>query len=304
MGRVSLRGVQGKVACDQVNGELHLADVGEVAVSRVMGDLTAESVGGALSCRKANGRATLREVGGSVSIGGVGGDLDVAGCGGSLSAKCGGSVELADVRGDVRVIAGGDVRCRVAEAEGGSFKAVCGGGLTVEGGATMVARGPGVHTFRAGAGKSSYSVTAGGSVHLDSAGILKGLGEEEGVRGARAAARAQRRASRTLGKTLRRTLRAAGKRAAEEIGRMPVAGVSALTRDSPSSGAVERDEEPLTDFDDIDVDVDVDVEVDVEADVEPVSEEERMTVLRMLSEGKITAAEAEELLDALGRRAS
>ncbi|MDE0630094.1 MAG: hypothetical protein OXH73_01175 [Caldilineaceae bacterium] len=300
MGRVSLRGVRGKVACDQVNGELHLAEVGEAAVSRVMGDLTVETVRGALSCKKANGRATLREVGGSVSLGGVGGDLVVEGCGGSLSAKCGGSVDLATVRGNVNVAAGGDVRCRLDEAEGGSFKAVCGGGLTVEGGATMVARGPGAHTFRAGAGKSSYSLVAGGSVHLESGGILKGLGEEEGVRGARHAARAQRHITRSLSKTLRRKLRAAGKRAAEGGWEDARSWSFSFDTDAPSSGASVRDEEPPADFEDIDVEV----AVENEADVEPVSEEERLAVLRMLSKGKITAAEAEELLDALGSRGS
>ena len=47
-GDVSLRGVRGKVACDQVNGQLHLVEVGEVAIRRVMGDLTAENIRGAL----------------------------------------------------------------------------------------------------------------------------------------------------------------------------------------------------------------------------------------------------------------
>lgn len=304
MGRVSLRGVRGKVACDQVNGELHLAEVGEAAVSRVMGNLSAESVRGALSCKKANGRATLREVGGSISLGGVGGDLMVEGCGGSLSAKCGGSVELATVRGSVNVAAGGDVRCRLEEGEGGSFKAVCGGGLTVEGGATMVARGPGAHTFRAGAGKSSYSLVAGGSVHLESSGILKGLGEEEGVRGARHAAREQRHITRSLSKTLRRKLRDAGKRAAEGDWEDARSWSFSFDTDAPSSGASGRDEEPPADFEDVDVDMNAAVDVGHEADVEPVTEEERLAVLRMLSKGKITAAEAEELLDALGSRAS
>lgn len=169
----------------------------------------------------------------------------------------------------------------------------------------MVARGPGAHTFRAGAGKSSYSLVAGGSVHLETGGILKGLGDEEGVRGARHAARAQRHITRSLSKTLRRKLRDAGKRAAEgdwEDARSW--SFSFDSDDAPSSGASGRDEEPPADFEDVDVDVNAAVDVGHEADVEPVTEEERLAVLRMLSKGKISAAEAEELLDALGSRAS
>ena len=174
----------------------------------------------------------------------------------------------------------------------------------------MVARGPGVHTFRVGGGKSSYSLVAGGSVQLESAAILKGLGEEKGVRGARVAARAQRHISRSLGRTLRRKMRAAGKRAAAGDWGDAASWSFSFDTDGTGSGTAARDKPAQSEFDDadVDMDLDVDVEVDVDVDVdakseydgEPVTEEERITVLRMLSEGKITAAEAEQLLDALG----
>ena len=302
LGSVSLRGVRGKVACDQVNGRLHLADVGEVAVRRVMGELSAENVRGSLACQQANGRVTLHEVGGSISLRGVGGDLVVEGCGGSLSAKCGGNAQLSTVAGNVRVTAGGAVRCRMDENEGGSFKAVCGDSLTVEGGPTLVARGAGVHTFRVGAGKSNYSLVAGGGVHLETGAEVEGLGEDEGARGPRISARAQRHISRSLGRTLRRKLRAAGKRAAEGDWSDARSWSFSFDTDEAAPGTAVREEQSPSDFDDVDVDLDMDMES--EPDDEPVSEEERLTVLRMLAEGKITAAEAERLLDALGSRAS
>ena len=307
LGSVTLRSVQGKVACDQVNGMLHLEDAGEVAVRRVMGNFTAESIRGALACQKANGQATLREVGGSISLGGVGGDLVVEGCGGSLSAKSGGNAQLSTVAGNVTVTAGGDVGCRLNENEGASIKAVCGGSLTVEGGPSMVARGPGVHTFRVGAGKSNFSLVAGGDVHLEAGAELEGLGEDRVTRGERKAARAQRRIARSLSKTLRRKMQVAGKRAAEGDWEGASSWSFSFDTDEPAAGSATRDERVRSAFDDVDVDVDVDVDLDIDLeggrDDEPVSEAERLTVLRMLSEGKITAAEAEELLDALGRRA-
>ena len=304
LGDASLRGVQGNIACDQINGRLHLADVAEVTIRRVMGDLAAEGIRGALACQKANGRGTLREVDGSISLGGVGGDLVVEGCGGSFSANCGGGAALSGINGSVSVKAGGDVRCRLAENTGASIKAVCGGSLTVEGGPTLVARGPGVHTFSVGDSKNSYVLVAGGGVHLESGAELEGLGEDAGARGARGAARAQRRIARSLGRTFRRKLRATGKRAAEGDWGDARSWSFSFDTDEPASGTATRDEQLLSDFDDIDVDVDLEIDIESELDDEPVSDEERLTVFRMLAEGKITAAEAEQLLDALASRAS
>ena len=168
----------------------------------------------------------------------------------------------------------------------------------------MVARGPGVHTFSVGDSKNGYVLVAGGGVHLESGAELEGLGEEAGARGARAAARAQRRLARSLGKTLRRKLRAAGRRAAEGNWGSARSWSFSFDTDKAAPGTAVRDEQSPSDFDDIDVDVDLDMDIESEPDDEPVSEEERLTVLRMLAEGKITAAEAERLLDALGSRAS
>ena len=312
LGDVYLRGVRGNIACDETGGQMHLADVGEVAVRQVNGDLTAEEVHGSLACHGAKGRATLRAVGGSVSIGGVGGDLVAEGCGGALSANCGGSAILSGIVGEVRVNAGGNIRCRFESNAGGSVKAVCGGSLRVEGGPTPVARGAGVHTFRVGALKNSYTLVAGGSVHIESEAKLAGLGDDLGVRGARIAARAQRRAVRSLGKTIRRNLRAAGKKAAEGSWADARSWSFHFDTDSPAPDAAKRERQLHSQFDDFEIDVDIDVETDFDVDLgadfdsesesesEPVTEEERLTVLRMLSEGKITAAEAEQLLDALG----
>lgn len=145
-------------------------------------------------------------------------------------------------------------------------------------------------------------------MQLESAAILKGLGEEKGVRGARVAARAQRHLSRSLGRTLRRKMRAAGKRAAAGDWGDAASWSFSFDTDGTGSGTAARDRPAQSEFDDADVDMDLDVDVEVDVDVdakseydgEPVTEEERITVLRMLSEGKITAAEAEQLLDALG----
>ena len=169
----------------------------------------------------------------------------------------------------------------------------------------MVARGPGVHTFRVGAGKSNYSLAAGGDVHLETGAELEGLGEDRGARGERKAARAQRRIARSLGRTLRRKMRVAGKRIAEGDWEGARSWSFSFDTDEPAAGTATRDEQVLSDFDDVDVDVDEDLDIDIERehDDEPVSEEERLAVLRMLAEGKITAGEAEKLLDALGSQA-
>ena len=326
LGDASLRGVRGRISCGQVSGRLHLADVEEVTVKQVMGDLSAEGVRGGLACQKAHGRAKLRNVDGSISLGGVGGDLVVEGCGGMLSANCGGRAVLAGIAGNVRVNAGGDVRCSLPEpgsspatverAVGASVRAVCGGSLRVVGGAESIDRGPGAHRFTIGDGKNSYALITGGGIRLQigqsSLPVAKSArdmrpatGKEEmggaddelseldesgddsdlGAMGARIAATVSQKISRTLRKKLKRKLREVGKRAAD--GEWADAHTWSFQFDEETP--------PRQSFGDIDIDVDVESE---EAD-DPVSIEERMTVLRMLEGGKISAAEAELLLEAL-----
>ena len=329
LGDASLRGVRGRISCGQVSGRLHLADVEEVTVKQVMGDLSAEGVRGGLACQKAHGRAKLRNVDGSISLGGVGGDLVVEGCGGMLSANCGGRAVLAGIAGNVRVNAGGDVRCSLPEpgsspatverAVGASVRAVCGGSLRVVGGAESIDRGPGAHRFTIGDGKNSCALITGGGIRLQigqsslpvaksARDMRSATGKEEmggaddelseldesgddsdlGAMGARIAATVSQKISSTLRKKLKRKLREVGKRAAD--GEWADAHTWSFQFDEETP--------PRQSFGDIDIDVDVESE---EAD-DTVSIEERMTVLRMLEGGKISAAEAEQLLEALVRR--
>ncbi len=314
LGDASFRGVRGSVACGQVTGQLHLVDVEEVTVGQVLGDLSAEAVKGALACQKAYGRAKLGNVDGSISLGGVGGDLVVEACGGMLSANCGGRAALSGIAGHVRVNADGDVRCSLPESGGASVKAVCGGSLTVAGGDETVRRDQGAHIFTVGDGQNGYALVAGGAIHLqtaESVSISPAIDEkirsdfrqlDEGLReldkdefdadlgamGAQIAATVGHRISHTLQNKLKRKLRAIGRRAA--------AGEWTDAR----SWNIERNRKPHPRHN-------VFAEVEVEAEAEPadaaVSYEERMMILRMLEEGKISAAEAEQLLDALGSRA-
>lgn len=315
LGDVSLRAVDGNVACDWVNGQLQLVDVGEVAIKQVKSDLSAENVRGSLSCQKANGSAALRDVGGSILFAGVGGDLIVDGCGGSVAASCGGAAQISEIQGNVRVNAGGDISVCPPTGVGAAVKAVCGGSLTIEGGATSMVRGPGIHSFKIGAGrrKYSYSLISGGGVHLSSVAQLEGPEEDPGTRGRQAAARARRHVARSLGRTIRHNLRAAGKRAAAGSWDDARSWSFRFESDPAETGAAARREQSQPACDDgRGFDANLDVQLDAAIDValengpgdEPVSDEERLTVLRLLEDGKITAVEAERLLNALDGRAS
>lgn len=311
-GDAAIRAVQGSVACSRVSGRLQLADVENVALRKVQGDLHAENVRGNFAAKKVLGQANLNRLSGSVSLAGVAGDLDVSDCDGMLSANCGGRARLDRVAGNVRLNAGGDIHCTLAEGTGATVKAVCGGGLTVDGGAETIGRSPGVHQFTVGDGGHNYALVAGGQIRIETSETISNsrsvgeaeaqefaqfgeelgaLGAELGAMGAEIAAGVGRRVSRDIQRKLKRGLRAKMR----QMGARAAAGdwSDARSWDVRFRQAMDPASNPFAD---------VDVELDDEPDGEPVSDEERMTVLRMLEEGKITAAEAERLLEALGSK--
>ena len=316
-GDAVIRDVQGSISCGRVNGRLYLANVDEVTIRRVQGDLLADGVSRAFACQKTQGRAVLRNVAASISLGGVAGDLLVEDCGGMLSANAGGRAVLKQIAGNVQVNAGGDIRCTLAKGLAASVKAVCGGALTIETGSGTITRGPGIHTFTVspdeplalasdkttGFDVPNYGLVAGGAIHLTAAETvslsrsideemseLGAMGEEMGelgAMGAQIAAAVSHRISHTLQKKLKQKLRTIGKR---------VAGgdwTDARSWDMEFHQASDLHHTPFAD---------VGVELDHEPALDPPSDEERMIILRMLEDGKISADEAERLLNALGNQ--
>jgi hypothetical protein len=327
-GSLALKTVQGDLVLEDWDGAADIGTVqgdaglrqvgGDVTVGNVGGDLVAHEIKGALSATSVGGDADLRALGGALSLKNVGGDLsgrDLAA--GADVTRVGGDASLKAVFAGphtYRVQTGGDSTIRALPDSNATFTLRAGGGIRVKGLAGDAAGGEWRGTL--GSGEAKVELVAGGSVKLRALGEdvqdedfpffdFCGMGAmmdwgmgEMGARiqqhvadklgkidfeaiAHREADRARRHMEREMERAQRQREKA--QRRAEQHGRGRPRGPWhfewGMRQAAPSSA--ERTE--------------------LGGQREPAGEEERLAVLKMLAEGKITASEAETLLRALGR---
>lgn len=306
----------GAFNAETVNGDARVRQVdGGVSLGAVAGDLGATGIGGALTALSVGGDVHLRELGGNLSLGDVGGDLS----GRNLAA----GADVAKVRGGVslktvfagphawRVVAEGDVVVKAfpgsdatfvlqaaegqvkargfagQEAEGGEWQGVIGGGQT----RVSLISTHGNVTVKAVAEDeevAGYADFVGGAPSFSEAPaeelawrIQQRVAEKlskidfEAI-AQREAERARRQAEREAERARRLTEKARYK--AEQVRKRAESKRGVHWRfewDTERGGRRATRQRQMA------------------------SEEERLAVLKMLAEGKISAEEAETLLQAL-----
>lgn len=287
-GDLALRGVSGDVKLQTVGGDVSIRDANNVSIGTVTSDLSLRGARGDVSIGTVSSDASLREVQGNVSIESVGDDLVVRDVRGSLKANVGEDVviSLAPRSGNTYAVhAGDDVMLLLppgADAD-----------LVLEGDRVIV-NWPGVEeedgavtrALRLGRGGPQIAIRAGGEVRLasqdqaqqspDEFGNFAGMMLDWSDFGAQIGARISRR------------VEAATKRAAQQAER------AARKAESKLNAPHLRGRVNVGRWD-----WNFDSRNAPPAPREPVSEDERMAILKMLAEKKITAAQADELLAAL-----
>lgn len=295
-GDVRVQNIDGRVALDTVQGNLVLREVGPVRIGHVQGDLSAKSVAGTLQADSVQGDAAVRGIKGPLALGRVGGDLSAK----ALAAQ--GRAE--DVQGDIslstafapgaeyRFRAQGDVVCRLTPETSARLELRWRGDLrsTVPG--LVLAPSGNAATAILGTGQATVVLEAGGDLILRpdeewrgfdfAAGVrLEGLGVQVDVerirrQAERMAEQIRRKAERDAEKARRQAERAAARaqRRAQGYARL---GRWFTWSSAPPAAETAPDR----------------------AD-EPVGDEERLAILRMVENGQISAAEAAKLLEALG----
>lgn len=294
-----------RLTAEKVNGNLVVEQAGDVEIRGVGGDLHIDKADNVL-CGRAGGNIFVVNVKGRV-VADAGGDLHVEN-GTELTANAGGDLHCQIGSGATRIQAraGGDVHCEIADGVNAHVRVVCGGELHVSGAHSQSrARGHGVHSFTLGSGEHEISLVAGSDVHIEGAvevsnlhSVSEGfnrdmgrfgeemgrfgeemgrfgeeLGREFGSLGSRIAEKINRKVQSKVERTMRRAEAKAGKSGSFAFGfAMPEPPIPPVPP-VPPRGQGGRSE--------------------------PVSEGERMMILRMLENGKISASEAEKLLAAL-----
>ena len=288
-GDMALRGVLGNIEIKEIDNDLSIRDTGSIAIDTINADFSLRGAKGNLYVKSVGGDVSIRDVEGNVTLDSVADDLALRGA-----------------RGNVKVNVGEDVVVYLEPKADGAYSITAGDDILLvlkqNANVTLSMNGddidvdwPGIEnqedvTERVlvlGDGSAKISLNAGGDIRVTNnaeagnsaeefgnfAGMnfdWSGFGERISRQVQQATARVGRQAEEAARRAERHAERNARRwRGNVKVGRwnweMGPKGVP--TPPSPPS--------------------------------EPVAEEERMAVLKMLAEKKITAEQAEKLLDAL-----
>ena len=288
-GDAAIRGVSGDIKISSISGDLSMREVGMVSIDSIESDFSLRGARGNLYIKNADGDVSLRDVDGNVVIDTVADDLALRGA-----------------RGDIKINVGEDVVVYLEPRDDGQYLVTAGDDILMvlpsNANATVTMQGdeidvawPGVKndpeaTDRVvvlGSGTAKITLSAGGDIRLTNQANAAESAEEFGnfaglnfdwsgfgERISRQVQAATSRAARSAEDATRRAERHA-ERHARRWGRTPPPGT---WTDFGPKGVPTPPGMPKS---------------------EPVAEEERMAILKMLQEKKITAEQAEQLLQAL-----
>jgi hypothetical protein len=288
-GDMSVRNLTGMLDVDSVNGDIALREVGKVLIGTVESDFSLRGAKGDVHVKSIGGDASLREVDGSLTLDSVSDDLAVRGVGGNLNVNVDEDVVVhLDPRpGQEYFVLAGDDILVVLPPDVNATLSLHGDDIRVD--------WPGVdsedrtsRTLVLGNGSAKINLNAGGDLVVTSrpdaaesaeeygnfAGMMFDWGDFGRNLGQRISRRSQEAGERAL-----RKAEAAARRAERKLERG--FGKQAGRRGARFSWSWDSNQMPKT------------------PKADPVSDEERMTILRMLAEKKITSEEAEKLLSAL-----
>jgi hypothetical protein len=290
-GDAAIRGVSGDIEIASISGDLSMRDVGSVAIGSIDADLSLRGARGNLYVKSADGDVSIRDVEGNITLDSVADDLALRGA-----------------RGNVKVNVGEDVVVYLEPRDEGNYLVTAGDDilmvLPTTANATVIMQGdeiavdwPGVknepdatqRTVVLGSGLAKITLNAGGDIRLtnqanaaesaEEFGNFAGLNFDWSGFGERISRQVQAvttRATRNAEEAARRAERHA-ERHARRWGRTPPPPPGPWVDFGPK-GMPNPPGAPKS---------------------EPVAEEERMAILKMLQEKKITAEQAEQLLQAL-----
>lgn len=327
-GDASIRGVLGGCELKEIAGDLSMRDVGAVAIDTIQGDLSLSNARGNVYIKNIHSDASIRDVEGNLEIEMITDDLSLRAVKGNLHVKnAHGDVSIHGVeghavldsvaddlalrgaRGDIRVNVGEDVVVYLEPKADAEYSIHSGDDILLvlpkNANATLTMRGDEIYmdwqgienddaterVVTLGDGFAKINLNAGGEVRVsnrvdagdsaDEFGNFAGLNFDWsgfGERISRQVEQATERAAKRVEEAARRAERHAA-RQARHAGH-PKSGLIVGRWNWDFKGAPKPPMPP-------------------EPPSEPVSEEERMAILKMLAEKKITAQQADELLSAL-----
>lgn len=293
-GDMSLRGVFGGIEMKNVEGDLSIRDAGAIAIDNVQSDFSLRGARGNVSVKNVAGDASVRDVDGNVSLS-VGDDLVLRNVtNGNISANVGEDVMLylaPDAGQAVSVTAGDDILLVMAPQSNATVT-MSADEIDVDWPGVENVEDQTAYVLTVGNGSAVVSLNAGSDIRVTSesgagesadehgnfAGMMfdwSSFGDQLNERISRRVEEATRRAEEASRRAAQQAERAARRAEARVRGRAKVGRWNWNIEPGsfpPPPPPPQRD---------------------------PVSEEERVAILKMLAEKKITADEADALLAAL-----
>jgi hypothetical protein len=288
-GDMALRGVMGSIKINEVDNDLSMRDVGNVAIETIKADFSLRGAKGNLSVKNVGGDVSIRDIEGNIALDSVANDLALRGARGNVKVNVGEDVVVylePKADGNYSITAGDDILL-VLKPNANVTLSMNGDEIQVD--------WPGIEnqddiTERVlvlGDGSAKIVLKAGGDIRVTNDAEAGNSAEEFGnfagmnfdwsgfgERISRQVEQATTRAAKRAEEAARRVERHAERHARRWRGNM-------------KSGPWNWETGPKG------------VPTPPTPPSEPVAEEERMAVLKMLAEKKITAEQAEQLLNAL-----
>ncbi len=320
-GTAFLQDVSGSLVVQKVGGDLSIQRVGVLRIEKVGGQCMIDSASGAISIDRIGGDLTVRQATGSLTVENVGGNCDLQTAGGDVvEARAGGDVLVyitEGVREKVALRAGGNVEIFIPSNTSGGFNLTSSGediqlDLNRQEGYQAQSIESRHHEFQLGEGGPQVEAYAGGDIRVSDAAVEPEsiTGELERLENAWTDARERYSApgwSAGFGFDRNSAWADMVSRRAQEAARRAEQRVQAASRRTEEQirQAAEREMHraehfgrrfghmpPMPPM----------PPMDTPQRPAPVSEKERLMVLQMLQEGKITVEQAEQLLAALEGR--
>jgi hypothetical protein len=297
-----MRGITGNVEIKEINGDLSMRDVGSVSIDLIHSDFSVRNVRGNLYVKNANGDISARDVDGTVTIESVSDDLALRGARGNLKVNVGEDVivylEPRD-DGEYLITAGDDILL-VLPPQANATVTMHGDDIDVQWRGIEEMPDVTERVVTLGTGAAKITLNAGGDVRVtdranaaesaDEFGNFAGLNfdwsgfgerisrqvERATGHAAKRAEEAARRAERLASDAARRAERHAERQARRWGGKInfgPGPSWDFGPQGMPTPPGAQKSE--------------------------PVADEERMAILKMLQDKKITSEQAEQLLRAL-----
>lgn len=286
-GDASIRGIQGSLNLKEISGDLSIRDAGQISIDTIHSDFSLRNAKGNLYVKNAHADVSIRDVEGNISLDSVADDLALRGARGNIKVNVGEDVIVyLDPKPDgaYSVVAGDDVLL-VLPPTANATLSMQGDEIVIDWPGMKANDDATERVVVLGNGSAAISLSAGGDVRVSSkadagenaeefgnfAGLnfdWSGFGERISREVERVTGRAAKQAEEAAQRAERHAERQARKwKAKGGTGNWNVSLTGVITPPAPPS--------------------------------EPVSEDERIAILKMLQEKKISAVQAEELLKAL-----